>query len=255
MNRKISGSLQLSRQTKKINLATPAYSSSFSAEYVSTLYRLLTKKDVKLNLSYSLSHVDYADIVESRNYLISNFYFNKTDCDYILFMDADMGFGGRLIERMVETGGDVVGVIAPKRSISLDRLHSASERDFQTAYADACDFIGKPTAIGRDGFFKVDRVGTGILLISRSCVRTLISECDDIRPEYGVPEHFKDSLSSFITPFNKIVSKEGPLSEDLSFCYRWVKMCGGEIVANGDEPVTHVGRIGIRTAYTESSQV
>ena len=87
---RITGSLS-APPTIKINIATPSYGSTYSGAYVRTLYKVLSTGP-KNRVSYSFSDIDYADVVTARNYLISNFYFNKPDCSHILFIDDDMGF-------------------------------------------------------------------------------------------------------------------------------------------------------------------
>jgi hypothetical protein len=102
----------------KINIATPAYGSSYAGIYVETFYNLMSSGS-KNNCTFSFSAIDYADIVVARNYLISNFYYNLKDCSHILFIDDDMGFDASLVYQMLRLKKDIVGVVAPKRSINL----------------------------------------------------------------------------------------------------------------------------------------
>ena len=76
---------------RKLNIAIPAYKGEYSAAYVRSFYSLLTVAP-SMGLRFSFSEIDYSDIVTSRNYLLSNFFYNKTDCSHLLFLDADMGF-------------------------------------------------------------------------------------------------------------------------------------------------------------------
>lgn len=235
----------------KINIATPAYGSVYASAYVRSFYSLLTSS-AKQGLAYSFSEIDYADVVTARNYLLSNFYFNKPDCEYILFVDTDMGFPPGLVSEMVGLDEDVIGVMAPKRTLDLSRLHSLGSEPFDIAYARACEFIGKPGSRHprNSSFAEVDSCGAGILMIARRCVAKMI----DCMPEGVDGLRFKrmpfgDRFPSFLTFFDKIELKDRLLSEDISFCYRWRDLLGGKIFASIGHDIEHVGSIAIRGRY------
>lgn len=241
-----------SADLKKINIATPAYGGNYCSEYVLTLYRMLSKKSTT---TFSFSEIDYSDIVTSRNYLISNFYYNKTDCSHILFMDSDMGFPADLIFQMIDLNEHVVGAICPKRTIDLELLHSKSELMYKKAYNESLSFLGSPIKNHHenDSFKSVNSVGAGILLISRECVGTIIENCPDIVDELRFKKMpFGSKFESFITPFDKIRLKDRDLSEDISFCYRWKKFCDGDIYAGADFEIQHVTRMCIQGQFSQT---
>jgi len=252
----ISGTLQLPTSRNeggKLNIATPAYKGEYCAAYVRSLYSLLSAAP-GLGLRFAFSEIDYADIVTARNYLISNFYYNKTDCSHLLFLDADMGYPRQLIAEMVALKEELVGVVYPRRSIDLRRLHSLQGQPYAKAYAQACSFIGTPgdPHPRNPGFRRVDGCGTGIMLISRSCISRMLECCPEIidtRRFKRLP--FGEKFSSFLTPFNKIELDDMELSEDLSFCRRWIEACGGSIYANVTHDIEHVGSLSIRTAHAD----
>lgn len=237
----------------KINIATPAYKSEYHGSYVRSLYALLTREQ-PLGIAFSFSEIDYSDIVVSRNYLISNFFYKKTDCSHILFIDADMGFPPQLIREMAGLREGVVGVAYHKRSIDLRKLHSLNSESFKKAYAQACNFIGQPGEAHphNPAFRLADCCGTGILLISRQAIQTLLERCPDIidRNRFkSMP--FGDRFSEFITPFNKITLEDRELSEDLSFCHRWIHKCHGQIFVNVTHDIEHASNLTISTCYSD----
>lgn len=251
----ISGKIQLPPRRaddKRLNIAiaTPAYKGEFSTAYVRSLFMLLTAAPA-MGLRFSFSDIDYSDIVTSRNYLLSNFFYNMTNCSHLLFIDADMGYPSKLIGEMVALQEDVVGVVYPKRSIDLEKLHGLYADPFAKAYAKACSFIGSPKQPHprNPGFRKVDACGTGILLISRECITLMLERCPsilDIRRFKRMPWGAK--FSSFLTPFNKIELEDREFSEDLSFCRRWTEDCSGTIYANITHDIEHVGITTIKTS-------
>lgn len=162
-----------------------------------------------------------------------------------------MGFPHQLIGEMVALQEDVV-VVYPKRSIDLEKLQSLSAEPFSKAYAKACSFIGTPKEPHprHPGFRKVEGCGTVILLISRECIARMLEYCPSIldsRRFQRLP--FGAKFSSFLTPFNKIKLDDRELSEDLSFCHRWVKGCSGPVYANVSHPIEQVGVATIKTSY------
>ena len=238
----------------KVNLATPAYKGEYTSAYVRSLYSLLSATP-SAKTRFSFSEVDYSDIVTSRNYLISNFYFNKTDCSHILFIDSDMGFPHQLIGDMLALNEEVVGVSYPKRTLHPSRLHALNNLPFQKAYAQSCDFIGigKTPHPTNPAFRRADGCGTGILLISRSCINAMIEKCPDIVDNKRFRQMpFAERFDSFITPFNKILLDDRELSEDLSFCQRWINHCDGKIYVNIAHEIEHVGSVTVKCCYTES---
>lgn len=236
----------------KINIATPAYGSHYAGVYVRSLYSLLSTA-ARHGVDFSFSDIDYADIVSARNYLISNFYFNKKDCSHILFLDDDMGFAPDLIHDMLRLKQDVVGVLAPRRNIDLRKLHAGAAHPFEQAYAHACDFIGTPKpGHGNTDFVEVAQCGTGILLISRNCIDEMLRKCPDIRDTRKFRKMpFGARFQEFITPFNKIELPDAELSEDLSFCHRWVKHCNGKIFANVSRKIQHVMQLTVDTRFQD----
>ena len=249
----VSGSLSIP-SIKKINIATPSYGSSYSGAYVRSLYSLLSTGPLN-RVAYSFSDVDYADIVTARNYLISNFYFNKIDCSHILFIDDDMGFESALIYEMLNLRKDYVGVIAPKRHIDLKKLHALSKESFTKALAMSSGFVGNPGALNaHDKFVEVGSCGAGILLLSRDCISTMIKSCPEIVDQKRYKKmQFADKFSQFITPFNKIELEDREMSEDISFAYRWTNNCGGKIYASVARNIQHCGDIIVDTKYSDLS--
>jgi hypothetical protein len=265
-----------------IDIATPSYRSQFSAQYVHSLFGVVAKAaSRKIHLTYS--NFDGAEIVTARNYMISNFYYNKPHCTHLLFIDDDMGFDSRLIFQMIDLKQDVVGVIYPKRSVDLRKLHAAKDLPFEQAYAKAMDFIGIPRAVrarksvsisaqvsGQGAvaqpkvvqskldvqpFMEVESCGTGIMLISRACIDKMIKDCPDIVDTVRFKRHpfiAKDFKDKFLTPFNVIITGNRSMSEDISFCYRWTEKCGGKIFAAATSQIKHVGQQIVEGRYSDS---
>lgn len=229
----------------KILVATPAYGEMFYTPYVRSIIQLQRTMG-RRNWELTFISTSYADIVESRNFLLTHWY-DKTDATHLLFIDADMGYDAKLVEDMILLDKPVVGVVYPKRQIDLERLAKlATEgQPFERARAQAHDFIvrrkSKTAQVDAKGFMSVDGCGTGLLLIKRDCITEMLGKMPDLT-DLAAPKSspIAKSLDRFIRAFDPAVVDGGRLSEDFSFCHRW-RQCGGEIWANVTHEITHVG--------------
>ncbi len=231
----------------RILLATPAYGDMFYTPYVSSVIRLqrLLARD-KHELIFAA--ISYADIVESRNFLLTHWY-DKTDASHLLFVDADMGYEPRLIADMIMLKKPLVGVVYPKRQVDLNRLAglAAGGENAERAIARSHSFLVRPVArAGKprivNGFMEVEGCGAGVMLIERGLVRTMLEKLPELN-DAGAKKHspLAKNLDRLIRAFDPVTVKGARLSEDYSFCHRWRTGCGGEVWANISHPITHVG--------------
>jgi len=236
----------------KINVALPVYGSQFRSTFVRSMFPLML--DGKRQAGFSFSEIDYSDIAVSRNYLISNFFFNKKDCSHILMVDCDMGFPAELVGAMLAFDKPVVGVIYPKRQVDLRKLHAGADVPFERALARSLDFVGsvqQPRMVS-GSFLRMNWCGAGILLISRSCVEAMVAALPEILDRAVFRSYaFGPKFTSFLTPFDRIRTETADLSEDMAFCNRWAERCGGEIWACFDRKISHVGTLTVTAAYSD----
>ena len=229
----------------KVLVATPAYGEMFYTPYVKSvisLQRLMTRH--KWDMTFA--SIAYADIVESRNFLLTHWY-DKTDATHLLFIDADMGYEAQLVADMILLDRPVVGVVYPKRQIDLDRLAklAAEGLPFERARAQAHEFIVRRNArsaqVDSKGFISVDACGTGLFLIRRDCITDMLSKLPELS-DTSAPKNspLAKTLTRLIRAFDPVAVEGARLSEDFSFCHRW-RQCGGDIWANTSHEITHVG--------------
>jgi hypothetical protein len=231
----------------KLLVATPAYGEMFYTPYVSSLVRL-QRLATRNKWDLRFASISYADVVESRNFLLTHWY-DKTDATHVLFIDADMGYPPELVVEMVQLRKPVVGVVAPKRHVDLNRLTNlaAKGEKAERAIASSHQFLVRPLRQGGkprivDGFMEVAGCGAGILLIERSCIRAMLAkmpELSDTGAKTSAP--VAKTLDRLIRAFDPLTLDGARLSEDFSFCHRWRNICGGEIWANISHEITHVG--------------
>jgi hypothetical protein len=172
--------------------------------------------------------------------------FLESEHDYLMFIDADIGFDADALAHLLAVDEDIACGIYPKKEVNWDSVKRAvaAGKDDIEDYAGAFVFnmIGSQNAeTDERGVIEVRHGGTGFMLIRR-----------------GVFEHLKPYVptyrtSSFIKPdgeyekplthefFATSIDSSGALlSEDYHFCELFRKH-GGRIYAHPFIRLTHTG--------------
>jgi hypothetical protein len=241
----------------KITIATPAFGEVFYTPYVQSLLRL-QRLAAKRNWTIRHMAISYASVGDARNALLTHFY-DKSDSTHLLFVDADMGFEAQLIADMLAIDKPVTGVIYTKRQIDLAKLASLAAKGEkpERAIARAHDFIIRPVK-GRPprrikGFVEVEACGTGVMLIKREAITTMLK----VLPEINDTKATKTSplaagLTRLIRAFDSITVDGTSLMDDFAFCHRWRVLCKGEVWASTSHAVTHIGLHKFGASYDAS---
>jgi hypothetical protein len=230
----------------KIMIATPAYGEVFYTPYVSSILSL-TRALQKRGIDFAFNAISYSEIAESRNFLLTH-WFDKTDASHLLFIDADMGFPAALVTDMLDLDKPLVGAVYPKRTLDMKKVvELAAGKDGARALAKAQDFVLRPlrgarVSTNRPGFIEVEACGSGVLLVQRRCIETMLEkmpQISDTKAKAASP--LARNLDRMIRPFDVVYVNELRLSEDFSFCYRWRRVCGGEVWASIAHEIAHIG--------------
>lgn len=238
--------------SNSIFIATPAYGEVFYSVYVQSLFGLQHEL-ARRRWPSGFATLSFSDIVESRSVLLTH-WFDRTNASHLLFVDADMGFEPKLVINMVELNEPLVGVIAPKRRLDLNKLIAslgAGEPPLR-ALAKAHDYAVMGPGVGaREGFIRVEGCGAGILLVRRDCIATMLQSYPDLSDETAPSTSpIAQGLDRVIRVFDPIRLETARLSEDYAFCYRW-RRCGGDIWAAADREIVHVGLHKFRSRYSD----
>jgi hypothetical protein len=165
---------------------------------------------------------------------------------HLLFIDADMGFRPELIEKMLDFGEPLVGCIYPQR-IRADPQPFVSGADVFVR-----EDGGAPKV--RGDFIQVLQAGTGIMLIRRDALELLSERFPKLWSKKGGNGYAELGVEGRV--FQIFEPGQRPedgfyLSEDISFCRRWVNGCGGEVWACFNEAITHAGRDRVTARYSD----
>lgn len=232
----------------KLMIGTPAYNYQVTAEYHSSVLKLvqhfaLRRPDVGIESRI----VGGALLAMNRN-VLANLVLRDPGFSHLLFVDADTGFRPDLIEKMIDFDKPLVGCIYPNRTRKLDRIIETARRGAELGPAlDAGNtYVGAPLieegrAQTQGPFVRAVEVGTGLMLIKREVLEQLASSFPDLWTEDQVYKGL--GMDRVVQLFDSFQGPTGLFyGEDVAFCRRWVDRCSGEIWACFDAEITHIGR-------------
>lgn len=194
-----------------IAVATPCYAGLTTKEF--------TQSMLALAASGTISHcliVEDSLITRARDRLV--FEFLKTDCDTLLFIDADIGFNPALVREFVESGRHIIAA------------------DYRIKRDEPQSWVGvlAPSGHGTE-YFKASYVGTGFLMIHREVFEAI--------ERNGIPSYRLDSGERCLQYFRSSIDEASGslLSEDYHFS-KLARDAGYEIWLKRDAGLRHVGK-------------
>lgn len=155
-------------------------------------------------------HVD-----DARNIMVAEFL--QTDCEALIFIDADMSWDPDSIVRLANHDRDVVAVAYPKK------------QDNQRFTA-----VTLPGEIWSDaeGLIPVRSTGTGFMKIKRQVLQNFFDES----PKFRTGEADVDCAEIFV----RTIDNGERVSGDVAFCYR-VRATGTKVFVDPEVRIGHVG--------------
>lgn len=214
-------------------------------------------KLVGQHVPHAVKYYSSADIVLSRNRLACGFLADEK-YSHILFIDSDMGFNPDVFDKLAKIDVPFAACAYPKRALDMEKLRREIEAEAGKPLDDRAtmsqilsrvanftfrpfDFDGRPWRFEtRGSYLSVAAVGFGLALISRDVFTKMVEVgCVD----RVLPDGENYPASSSYGYFNPVPREDGLgwLSEDYSFCQRWVVSCGGKIWVDQASTIQHVG--------------
>lgn len=228
----------------KLFLSTPCYGGLCLEKYMSSLIKLqllLAKENIQLYLdtteNESLVH-------RARNVSVGRFM-QKTDCDYFMFIDADIHFSPESVVRLVKSGHDISVACYPKKVVEWENAANAIKngdtRDPALLSSSLVINFGATKRVVDKGFIEVLDGPTGFMVIKRSVFKTLEEKFPEL---WCKNDHQNRDFDEYHACFDCMIDPESRryLSEDYAFCRRW-QQTGGKIYADVNSTLGHVGNI------------
>lgn len=228
-----------------VMIATPMYGGMCTGHYVSGLLGAVAKlRDMGVQV-YWAQMMNESLITRARNDLAHAFL--EQGHDYLMFIDADIGFKAEDVLTLLAADRDIACGIYPKKEVAWDKINKAATegKDSLQDYAGSFVFnmVGSNHAeTDADGMIEVRHGGTGFMLIKRGVFEHLKPHV----PTYRVASFKDPDTGEYIKPlvheyFATSIDDSGALlSEDYHFCELFRKH-GGKIHANPFLQLQHVG--------------
>ena len=205
---------------RSLFIAIPAYDGKLNIKTAFALAQLMPKA-LGLGVSVFLSDMSGCSIITmARNSLVNEFL--KTDATDMLFIDSDVIVTPDDVLRLLaqHAGRDVTAGMYPRRA--------KDKRFFLDFYQDNGNFEF-------DGsLMRVNRVGTGFMMISRAIIEKMIAA----HPEWQYEN--KDGNDTVAAVFDFAVKDGQFVGEDYLFCDRVTEL-GGKIWVDVDISLPHIG--------------
>jgi hypothetical protein len=226
-------------------IATPMYGGMCTGSYVQGLLMTMQKmREIGVNVAWC-QITNESLITRARNELARVFL--DSNHDYLMFVDADIGFDGEAIAQLMLADKDIACGIYPKKEVNWDSVKRAAVAGKADLEDHAGAFVFNMVGSGHaqtdySGCIEVRHGGTGFMLIKRGVFEYLQEHVPTYRvssfrhPETG--EYDKPLTSEFFA--TSIDSSGALLSEDYHFCELW-RSHGGKVHAHPFIHLTHTG--------------
>ncbi|OGT02164.1 MAG: hypothetical protein A2143_00780 [Gallionellales bacterium RBG_16_57_15] len=195
---------------RKVLLGTPCYDGKVVVEFLQSIIgtmALAAKQDIAI-FPVQIKHD--ALVQRARNDLVKMAL--ETNCDDLMFVDADQEWNPEWIFRLLNHSVDVVGGAVPKKS--------DVEIDFNIKLMP--EGVYAPV----NHLMQVAAVGTGFLRVSRKALQAV----------WDISEVFTDGRMVFDV---KLIDGE-LVSEDNVFCAKW-RSLGGQVWVDPSMTCNHIG--------------
>jgi len=186
---------------KKLMIGLPAYDHKVGVKMAISLMRF-AQKVLEHGIDIQVSSICGCSVVTRARNMIAD-EFMKSDCDHLLFIDADMTFEPEAILRLIawnQTRPIVAGAYEARKEGKVYIL--SLDGDESNVHMDSM------------GLVKAHRVATGFMMIHRHVFEKL----RDMHPEWEHKDTNSDNM--LYAYFDFKLTREGYIGEDFLFCDR-----------------------------------
>jgi len=235
-----------------VAIATPMYGGMCHGGYMHSVLPLsFTLAGMGDSMFYPSIHNE-SIITRARDALVYDMLQQK-DADGILFVDADTGFDPIAVAEMIHSGKDFIGAIYPKKAINWEQVRTAAlngEEDLERYTGYFTGVVPANQEIKITEPMEVQRVGTGLVYISRRVFEELAPSC---RKYKDITQHLGKKVERELTQFFDMQFDEHGelLGEDYYFCKRWTDI-GGKIYAAPWVDTVHYGTYGFSGSFAQT---
>jgi hypothetical protein len=163
-------------------------------------------------------------IPRGRNSLVAKMMASKINPTHLIFIDVDISFDETSIIKLLLADKDIVGGLYPKKTLPISYVVN-----------------GMNEAKRENSLLQVRHIGTGFMCIKKQVIEKMFKKYKKLKykTNIGLGEQYDEYTYAL---FDTCIDTETNdyLSEDYTFCKRWVDM-GGEIWAETSIVLHHSG--------------
>ncbi len=217
---------------RHIYVAIASHFSNHDITFLQSMMQLVLGVRQRISFGWSTD----PSVERARNVLTANFL--ETDCAHLLFIDSDIAFMPRDVERITSHDEDVVGGIYPLKTMSREVTWCGN------GVGSPQSASPEPTVqslVREDGLQEVGCIGTGFLCIARRVFEKILeTDAEKIRYQQDWPPYRREH-AFWRQTVREVGGQRRFLTEDWNFCYRWREL-GGKVFADTQVILRHAGR-------------
>ena len=206
----------------RVFISTPCYGGLCLEKYMIGIVTLQIEL-IKEGIQMVLDTTENESLVHrARNVAIGRFM-QKSDCDFFMFIDADVDFDPRSVVRLIRSGHEVSVAVYPKKVVMWEQAKNAikqgDERDLSMLSSSLVANIGATSRTIENGFIEVLDGPTGFMVISRKALEKMHEHYTDLN---CVNDHQNRDFEEYCAVFDCMIDPDTRryLSEDYAFCRR-----------------------------------
>ncbi len=236
----------------KLFVSTPCYGGQILEHYAASLVQLSDLCNTKGIEIYFDTTENESLVQRARNVSLGRFM-QKSSCDYMMFIDADIHFDPVSVVRLVESGHDFSCACYPKKFVgwegAANAIKAGDTRPPAMLASSLVVNIGSAKRSVVDGFIEVLDGPTGFMMFKRSVIEKMQAHYPEL---LCVNDHQNRDFDEYYALFDCMIDPKSRryLSEDYAFCRRWQQV-GGKIFADTQTTLGHVGNLGFNASIKD----
>jgi len=223
------------KKERHIYCAVASHFSNHDLVFLQSMMQLILGATVRISFGWSCD----PSVERARNVLTANFL--ASDCTHLLFIDSDIAFTPRDVQRIISHDEDVVGGIYPLKTMDRAVQWCGNQLDAGPEDAPSAGHEKTGAPVREDGLQEVGCIGTGFLCIARRAFEKII-EADRVKICYCQDwPPYREEFAFWRQTVREVNGKRRFLTEDWNFCYRYCEL-GGKVFADTQVILRHAGR-------------
>lgn len=225
---------------KHLLVLTPCFGGQVTASYMNAILGLITVSN-QVGLRISFQTISNESLISrARNCLTSVFLADKR-FTHLMFIDADIGFHGEDVLRMMARDIPIIAGVYPMKSIDWDRVRELVKDDVKDIEYRCSPYAvnSEKTQLDSRGLLEVTAAATGFMLIKREVFDKLIAAHPELKYKHD-GNGFKESADYFYNLWDCFLVGDRYLSEDYAFCHLWREL-GEKVFIDPAIELTHNG--------------